>query len=99
MHWVGYATWKMGEVPEAERYLRVARNQLKTSHPLDADAAYLLGRIREQQGDAKEAASFFQAVLTSHPGTPVARLSRWGAAWLESRWGRTPRGSRIFTSW
>ena len=77
-YWLGYSVYKMGDIPEAERLLRVARNQLKTSHPLDADAAFVLGKIREQQGDSKEAASFFQAVLTSHPEAPVARLARLG---------------------
>jgi tetratricopeptide (TPR) repeat protein len=77
-YWLGYSVYKMADMPEAERLLRVARNQLKTSHPLDADAAFVLGKIREQQGDSKEAASFFQAVLTSHPESPVARLARLG---------------------
>lgn len=77
-YWTGYSMWKLGELPEAERLLRVARNQLKTSNPLDADAAFLLGKIREQQGDANEAVSFFQAVLSGHPGSAVARLARLG---------------------
>ena len=79
-YWLGYAMWKLGQIPESERLLRLARNQLKTSHPLDADAAYLLGKIRQQQGDMKEAGSFYQAVLTGHPGSPIARLARLGRA-------------------
>ena len=75
---LGYCAWKLGDNAEAERYLRVARDQLTVRHPLDADAAYTLGRIRQDAGDAPEAASFFQAVLVSHPDAPIAPLSRLG---------------------
>ncbi len=77
---LGYAAWKLGGLAEAERCLRVARDQLRTQHPLDADAAYLLGKIRRDANDAKEAMSFFQSVLVSHPGARVAPLARLGRA-------------------
>ncbi|HSZ56496.1 MAG TPA: tetratricopeptide repeat protein [Tepidisphaeraceae bacterium] len=77
-YWLGFCLWKMGDGAEAERLLRVARDQLKTAQPLDADAAYVLGKIRQQQNDPKEAISFYQAVLTSHPESAVARLARLG---------------------
>jgi tetratricopeptide (TPR) repeat protein len=77
-YYLGYCQWRSGDAAEAERLLRVARDQLKTAQPLDADAAYLLGKIRQQQNDPKEAISFYQAVLTSHPESPVARLARLG---------------------
>ena len=75
---LGYCLWKTGETAEAERVLRVARNQLKTASPLDADAAYALGRIRQDDNDPKEAIAFYQAVLTSHPESNSALLSRLG---------------------
>ena len=75
---LGYSAYKLGELAEAERYLRVARDQLKVRHPLDADAAWLLGKIRQDAGDAKEAASFFQDVIVSHADAQVAPLARLG---------------------
>ena len=77
-YWLGYCTWKLGDVPEAERTLRLARDQLKVAQPLDADAAYLLGRLRQEQNDPKEAAAFYQAVLSGHPDSEVAPLARLG---------------------
>ena len=75
---LGYCTWKLGDSAEAERYLRIARDQLTTAQPLDADAAYLLGKLREDQNDPREAITFFQAVLTSHPESASAPLARLG---------------------
>lgn len=77
-YWLGYCMWKLGDSPEAERLLRVARDQLKVAQPLDADAAYLLGKLRQGQNDPKEAMAFYQAVLSSHPESSVAPLARLG---------------------
>jgi tetratricopeptide (TPR) repeat protein len=75
---LGYCATKLGDAAEAERLLRVARDQLKTQHPTDADAAYALGRLRQEAGDFKEAAAFYEDVLVSHPEAPVAPLARLG---------------------
>lgn len=75
---LGYCTWKLGDSAEAERLLRVARDQLTTAQPLDAEAAYLLGKLRQDANDPKEAIAFYQAVLTSHPESAPAPLSRLG---------------------
>lgn len=75
---LGYCSWKLGEADEAERLLRVARDELQVKHPLDADASYVLGRISQEKGDATQAASFYQVVLTSHPDARVAPLARLG---------------------
>ena len=75
---LGYCAWKLGDLPEAERLLRVARDQLKSQHPLDADAAYALGRIRQDRDDPKEAVSFYEHVIEDHPDSPVAPLARLG---------------------
>jgi tetratricopeptide (TPR) repeat protein len=75
---LGYCAWKLGDLPEAERLLRVARDQLKSQHPLDADAAYALGRIRQDRDDPKEAVSFYEHVIQDHPDAPVAPLARLG---------------------
>lgn len=75
---LGYCAWKLGDLPEAERLLRVARDQLKCQHPLDADAAYALGRIRQDRDDPKESVSFFEHVIEIHPDAPVAPLARLG---------------------
>jgi len=75
---LGYCAWKLGDPSEAERLLRVSRDLLRVQHPLDADAAYLLGKVHQERGDAAAAAAFYQAVLVSHPGSRVAPLARLG---------------------
>ena len=75
---LGVCTYRMGDESEAERLLRLSRDELKVGHPLDAEAAYLLGKIRQEQNDPKEAISFYHAVLTSHPESDVAVLARLG---------------------
>lgn len=75
---IGYLSWKLNSPVEAERYLRVARDQLKVRHPLDADVCWLLGRIHQDRGDAKTAMSFYQVVLVSHPDAKIAPLARLG---------------------
>ena len=75
---LGFCAWKSGDAAEAERLLRVAREQLKVGNPLDADAAWLLGRLRQDKGDFKEAISFYETVLLSHPESLAAPLARLG---------------------
>lgn len=77
-YWLGYSQWKLGDTAEAERLLRVARDLMKVRHPTDADAAYALGKIRQEKGDFKEAKSFYEAILVSHPDAPVAPLAKLG---------------------
>ncbi|MCY2955402.1 MAG: tetratricopeptide repeat protein [Planctomycetota bacterium] len=78
-YWMGYCEWKLGDLVEAERLLRVARDLLRVQHPLDADAAYGLGRIRQEQKDFAGANSFYAAVMQSHLDSrvaPAAKLNR-----------------------
>jgi tetratricopeptide (TPR) repeat protein len=77
-YWLGYSQWKLGNSADAERLLRVARDLLKTAHPADAEAAYALGKICREKGDFKEAKSFFESVLISHPDSPLALLAKLG---------------------
>jgi tetratricopeptide (TPR) repeat protein len=77
---MGYCAWKLGDSDEAERLLRVARDEFQARHPLDADACYVLGRIAQDRADAQQAASFYQVVLSSHPDARVAPLARMGRA-------------------
>jgi tetratricopeptide (TPR) repeat protein len=77
-YWLGYSQWKLGDTAEAERLLRVARDLMKVRHPTDADAAFTLGKIRQEKGDYKEAAAFYESVLVSHPDSPVAILAKLG---------------------
>lgn len=75
----GYAAWKLGQLEEAERNLRMARDLLGVGNPLDADAAYALGRIYETLDRRPEAISFFESVIVSHPMSrmmPLARIER-----------------------
>ncbi|MDB5334048.1 MAG: hypothetical protein JWP03_5199 [Phycisphaerales bacterium] len=75
---LGYCIWKLGDAAEAERLMRVARDQLKVGHPLDAEAAYALATIRREKNDFKEAIAFYESVIISHPESRPAPLSRLG---------------------
>ncbi|HEY1685860.1 MAG TPA: tetratricopeptide repeat protein [Tepidisphaeraceae bacterium] len=77
---MGFIQWKQKENSGAERSLRLARDQLGVEHPLDANAACLLGKILSERQDNREAAAFFQSVLTSHPESEVAPLALLGRA-------------------
>ena len=71
-YWLGYCDWKLGNHGEAERSMRAARDMLQVRHPLDAEAAYALGRIRQDQDDLTGAMSFYASVLQSHLDKPIA---------------------------
>lgn len=75
---LGFCAWKLGESEEAERLLRLARDELQVKHPIDADACYVLGKLFIDRGDPMTAQSFFQVVLTSHPDNRIAPLARMG---------------------
>lgn len=75
---LGYCAFKLNDFAQAERYLRVAREQLQTQHPLDADAAYYLGKMAQDRHDAPTAISFYEIVLVSHIDSKVAPLARMG---------------------
>jgi tetratricopeptide (TPR) repeat protein len=75
---MGVIQWQQKQSQSAERSLRLARDQLGVQHPLDADAAYLLGKILHDRKNDLQASAFFQAVLTSHPESDVAALSLMG---------------------
>jgi tetratricopeptide (TPR) repeat protein len=75
---LGYCIWKLGDPAEAERILRVSRDQLKVGHPLDAEAAYALANIRREKSDFKEAIAFYESVIISHPESRPAPLARLG---------------------
>lgn len=75
---LGYCAYKEGLPDDAERYFRLSRDQLRVGHPLDADAAYYLGRIYQDRGDPTTAISFYEAVLTTHPESKPAPLALLG---------------------
>lgn len=77
-HGLGYLAWKLGDRAEAERYLRIARDQLQVRHPTDADVCWLLGRIHQERGEPEAAISFYQIILVSHPDSKIAPLARLG---------------------
>ena len=51
---------------------------MRVQHPLDADAAWLLGKIFEEKSDWHTASSFYQDVIVSHPDAKVATLALLG---------------------
>jgi tetratricopeptide (TPR) repeat protein len=75
---LGYCAYKLNDSGEAERFLRVARDQLQIRHPLDADAGFLLGKIYQDRNDPATANSFYQEVLVSHIDSKVEPLARLG---------------------
>jgi tetratricopeptide (TPR) repeat protein len=77
-YYLGYCAYHLGDSAQAERLLRASRDQMRVQHPLDADAAYLLGKIYEEKSDPKTAESFYQDVLVSHPDSQVACLALMG---------------------
>jgi tetratricopeptide (TPR) repeat protein len=77
-YYLGYCAWREGQPEEAERNLRLARDEMKPSHPLDGEACYVLGRIFQDRNDPKTAESYFEVVLISHPETRSAPLAILG---------------------
>ncbi len=77
---LGYAAWKLGESADAERYLKLAREQFGTGHYLDAEACYLLGRLAQDREQPAEADGYYQSVLRDDPGNRVAHKARLGSA-------------------
>jgi tetratricopeptide (TPR) repeat protein len=76
----GYCAYKLGDSSEAERYLRVAREQLQIKHPLDAEACYYLGKIYQDRNDPETANSYYQIVMVSHIDSKIMPLARLGRA-------------------
>jgi tetratricopeptide (TPR) repeat protein len=93
---LGYCSYREGLPDDAERYLRLARDQLRVSHPLDADAAYYLGRIYEERGDAANAISFYQDILDTHPESKPAPLALLGRGLCRVMSGQTDGGLQDF---
>jgi tetratricopeptide (TPR) repeat protein len=74
----GYCAYKLGDMANAERFLRAARDQLTVANPLDADACYLLGKLLQEKGDPQQAMSFYETDLVSHIDSPIEPLARLG---------------------
>ncbi len=89
---LGYCAFKQGDEADSERYLRLARDQMKESHPLDGDAAYYLGRIYQDRGDAKAADALFEVTLVSHPDSKLAPLALMGRGLGRIMLGETDAG-------
>lgn len=77
-YWLGYCAWKLGDPDEAERTLRVARDQMQTRHPLDGDACYILGKLAQDKRDWRVANSFYEVVMVNHPEARMAPLAKLG---------------------
>ncbi|MGN6627425.1 MAG: tetratricopeptide repeat protein, partial [Tepidisphaeraceae bacterium] len=74
---IGYVAYHVGQMDEAERYLRAAREQFRGRHPLDADASLLLGKIAQSRNQPAVAMTFYQNILTNFPeakSRPLATL-------------------------
>ncbi|MEO6434268.1 MAG: tetratricopeptide repeat protein [Tepidisphaeraceae bacterium] len=83
---LGVCAWKLGTPSEAKKLLSAARGKFRGQHPLEADAAYALGRIAQEQDDAAGAIAQFDAAIAVDLNGPVvspARLAR-GACRIQS---------------
>jgi tetratricopeptide (TPR) repeat protein len=88
----GYCAYKLGDSANAERFLRVARDQLTVRNPLDADACYLLGKLLQERGDAQQAVSFYETLLVSHIDAPIEPLARLGRGMCRVMLGQDDSG-------
>ncbi len=75
---LGYIAFKLGEDADAERFLRIAREQMQARHPLDADACVLLGKIYQARNQPEEANSFFENVIVNIPDAKIVLLAQLG---------------------
>ena len=91
-YWLGYCAWKLGQHQEAERYLRLARDQFKGQHQFDAEAAYLLGRIHQDRKDYPTANSFYNAVIQSYYDARLALAATIGRGVCRIAVGETEAG-------
>jgi tetratricopeptide (TPR) repeat protein len=73
---LGVCAWKLGNASEAHKLLSAARATFRGQHPLDADAAYALGKIAVEQNDHAAATKLFDNVIASYPQSSVAPLAR-----------------------
>lgn len=76
--YLGYASFKLGENDDADRFLRVARQQMQCTHPLDADASFYLGRVAQIKQDPETSISFYQHLLVDHPDSKLVPLAKLG---------------------
>lgn len=76
----GYVSYALGQFEDAERSLRIAREQFRGRHPLDADACLLLGKIHQDRNQAEMAESFFTTVVNDFPEAKCVPLAKLGLA-------------------
>lgn len=76
--WLGYCAWKLDDTEEAERFLRLSRDQMRSRHPLDGDAAFILGRLSQDRHEWKMANSFYEVVIVNHPDSRLSPLAKLG---------------------
>ncbi len=77
---MAYCAWKLNKLDDAEKLARQARDQFQGRHPLDADAAYLLARLRHEQNDLPDALRFYEIVLQKYPESRRVLPARLGQA-------------------
>jgi TolA-binding protein len=91
-YYQGYCAWKLKQNAQAERLLRLSRDLLKSGNELDAEAAYLLGRIAQENDKPRQAISFYQQVLFDHPESHPAPQARLGRGQCRIALGETEAG-------
>jgi tetratricopeptide (TPR) repeat protein len=77
---MAYCAWKLNKLDDAEKLAHQARDQFHGQHPLDADAAYLLARLRQEQNDLPGALAFYEVVVQEYPESRYLLPARLGQA-------------------
>lgn len=72
----GMCAIELKEPDEAERQFRLARDLLTVSSPIDAEAAYQLGKIELGRKNLDQAIALFDQIIVSHPGSRPYLMSR-----------------------
>ena len=75
---LGVCAWKLGSVDDAVKLITAARGAFRGQHPLDAEAAYTLGRIALERKDLAAAVMMFEKVIAAYPDSAVAPAARLG---------------------
>ncbi len=91
---LAYCAWKLHRLDEVQKLAQTVREQFHGQHPLDADAAFLLARIRYEQNAFAHARALYDVVVTQYPQSRKVLERSWGRQCAMSTAARKMRGWR-----
>jgi tetratricopeptide (TPR) repeat protein len=89
---MAYCAWKLHKLDEAQKLATTARDQFRGGHPMDADAAYLLARVRHEQDDLAGALALYEQVIRKYPQSRWLLPAKLGRATCHVHGGQEPLG-------